>query len=278
MLSKHSSGFATATIFLILVTITFALASQLKRENASFKNLPNIVGHRHQLEFKKEIKEKFLNPKESHQKNEIGNNFNLIKLPSQGLFNLTQLIDGDVSQNFSYNNNLVIPASKVITGCTNGLANLEDIKFILPSFLTKLKSVPILAFQPFSKLSNQILLELSRCIRISPKLSKTNLTLSPPHVLSLILNIDASKAAYTSDNLRNGKINNFNELISFLKQNNYDYRKGLKWYDFNFGGQQSSRSVAIEKDGNIFYMADLFVLGTGKEVITWNDLQWLPGS
>jgi len=25
-------------------------------------------------------------------------------------------------------------------------------------------------------------------------------------------------------------------------------------------------------------MADLFVLGTGKEVITWNDLQWLPGS
>ena len=82
----------------------------------------------------------------------------------------------------------------------------------------------------------------------------------------------------TSDNLRNGKINNFNELISFLNQNNYDYHKGLKWHDFNFGMQQLSRSVAIEKDGNIFYMADLFVLGTGKEVITWNDLQWLPGS
>ena len=278
MVIKRKPAFATAAIFLILMTITFALASQLNRQNSYFKNLPNIIGQRHQLEFKKGIENKFLNSKKDFNKSEIKTDFNLVELQSQGLFNLSQIINGQGSQNIYFDANLLTPAAEVIKGCSNGFANLKDIKFILRSFVTAKKSIPIMAFEPYSKLNSDILLDLSRCIRISPKISKTNLTFSPPRVLSLIFNIEASKAALVSELLRKNEINNFDELISFLKQGNYDYRSGLKWYDFHFGSEQITRSIALEKNGDIFYMADIFDLGNTHEVLTWSDLQWLPGS
>ena len=278
MVIKRKTAFATAAIFLILMTITFALASQLNRQNSYFKNLPNIIGQRHQLEFKRGIKEKFLNSKRDFNQIETKDGFNLVKLPSQGLFNLSQIINGEGSQNLYFDTNLIIPAADVIKGCSNGTTNLADIKFILRSFVTERKSIPIMAFEPYSKLNSDILLDLSRCIRISPKISKTNLTFTPPRVLSLIFNIEFSKAALVSELIRKNEINNFGELISFFKKNNYDYRSGLKWYDFSFGTEQISRSIALEKNGDIFYMADVFDLGDKSEVLTWSDLQWLPGS
>ena len=278
MVIKSKTAFATATIFLILMTITFALASQLNRQNFYFKNLPNIMGQRHQLEFKRGIGKKFLNSKKNFNKNEITGGFNLIKLPNQGLFNLSQIINDQDSKNIYFNTNLLIPAAEVIKGCSNGSANLESIKFVLRRLMTAKRSVPIMAFEPISKLNNGVLLDLSRCIRISPRISKTNLTLSPPRVLSLIFNIEVSKAALVSELLRKNEINNFDELISFFKQGNYEYRSGLKWYDFSFGAKQVSRSIALEKNGDIFYMADIFDLGNTHEILTWSDLQWLPGS
>ena len=278
MVIKRETAFATATIFLILMTITFALASKLNRQNSYFKNLPNIIGQRHQLEFKREIENKFLNSKKDFNKSEIKTDFNLVKLHSQGLFNLSQIINGQGSQNMYFDANLLTPAAEVIKGCSNGSANFEDIKFILSSFVTAKKSIPIIAFEPYSKLNSDILLDLSRCIRISPKISKTNLTFSPPRVLSLIFKIEVSKAALVSELLRKNEINNFDELISFFKKNNYDYRSGLKWYDFSFGTEQISRSIALETNGDIFYMADIFDLGNNNEILTWSDLQWLPGS
>jgi hypothetical protein len=41
---------------------------------------------------------------------------------------------------------------------------------------------------------------------------------------------------------------------------------------------QTSRSIALEKNGDIFFMADLFVFEDDQEIISWSDLQWLPGS
>ena len=78
MVIKRKPAFATAAIFLILMTITFALASQLNRQNSYFKNLPNIIGQRHQLEFKKGIENKFLNSKKDFNKSEIKTDFNFV--------------------------------------------------------------------------------------------------------------------------------------------------------------------------------------------------------
>jgi hypothetical protein len=144
--------------------------------------------------------------------------------------------------------------------------------------MTKKKSIPIIALQPHAPINNETLLDLSKCIRISPKASKTNLTLSSPRVLSLIFNIDFSKAVNVSDLIQKNEIKNFNELISFFKQNNYSYNNNLKWHDFSFGRHQTSRSIALEKNGDIFFMADLFVFEDEQEIISWSDLQWLPGS
>ena len=91
-------------------------------------------------------------------------------------------------------------------------------------------------------------------------------------------NIDFSKAVNVSDLIQKNEIKNFNELISFFKQNNYSYNNNLKWHDFSFGRHQTSRSIALEKNGDIFFMADLFVFEDEQEIISWSDLQWLPGS
>ena len=197
------------------MTITFALASQLNRQNSYFKNLPNIIGQRHQLEFKKGIENKFLNSKKDFNKSEIKTDFNLVELQSQGLFNLSQIINGQGSQNIYFDANLLTPAAEVIKGCSNGFANLKDIKFILRSFVTAKKSIPIMAFEPYSKLNSDILLDLSRCIRISPKISKTNLTFSPPRVLSLIFNIEVQSVAVRLLVDRENEINNFVPESSF---------------------------------------------------------------
>jgi hypothetical protein len=277
MVIKGKSGFATATVFLILIIITASLAAILKRENFYFTSLSSVIGHRYQLEFKRGIEEKILNAQSTHQPKEMEKEFNVVNLPSQGLFNLSQIVNGQGSQNFYYDSNLLSPAANLIKGCSNGSASLEEIKKILPSLMTKQKSIPIIALQPYTTIKSETLLDLSRCIRISPKISKTNLTLSSPRVLSFIFNIDVPKAIDVSSQIRKNKIKNFNELVSFFKQNNYNYNKSLKWYDFNFGIQQTSRSVALEKNGDIFFMADLFVVKNEKEIISWSDLQWLPG-
>ena len=277
MVIKAKSGFATATVFLILIIITASLAAILKREKFYFTSLSSVIGHRYQIEFKRGIEEKILNAKSTYQTKEMEKEFSVVNLPSQGLFNLSQIVNGQGSQNFYYDSNLLSPAANLIKGCSNGSASLEDIKKILPSFMTKQKSIPIIALQPVSTIKNQTLLDLSRCIRISPKISKTNLTLSSPRVLSLIFNIEVSQAINASNQIRKNEIKNFNELVSFFKQNNYNYNKRLKWYDFNFGIQQTFRSVALEKNGDIFFMADLFIFENEKEIISWSDLQWLPG-
>ena len=275
---KEKSGFATATIFLILITITVSLAALLERENFYFLSLSNVVGHRHQIEYKRSIEEKISNSKNTYQVNELAKDLNLVNLPTQGLFNLSQILNGQKSKNFYYDSTLLLPATELIKGCSNGSASIEDIKTILSSFMTKKKSIPIIALQPHAPINNETLLDLSKCIRISPKASKTNLTLSSPRVLSLIFNIDVSKAVNVSDLIQKNEIKNFNELISFFKQNNYSYNNNLKWHDFSFGRHQTSRSIALEKNGDIFFMADLFVFEDEQEIISWSDLQWLPGS
>ena len=95
---KEKSGFATATIFLILLMITVSLAAVLERENFYFLNLSNIVGHRYQIEYKRSIEEKILNSKNTYQVNELAKDLNLVNLPTQGLFNLSQILNGQKSK------------------------------------------------------------------------------------------------------------------------------------------------------------------------------------
>ena len=71
MVINGKSGFATATVFLILIIITASLAAILKRENFYFTSLSSVIGHRYQLDFKRGIEEKILKGKDLIGRNEI---------------------------------------------------------------------------------------------------------------------------------------------------------------------------------------------------------------
>lgn len=274
---RVKSAFATATIFLILLTITVSLAALLSREKLQLSYLPSIIGHRYQMEFKKDVELRVLNSSENNETNTLDGKFTVLELPTQGLFNLSQIVNGQGVDGYYFDKNLLRPTAELINDCGKGLASIEDIKSILFQFITKTKSIPMIALEPYSSLTNETLLNLSPCLRISPKISKTNLSLSPARVLSLIFEVDISKANTVSEKIRKNEIKNFDKLISFFKQNNYSYNDKLKWHDFTFGIFQTSRSVALEKNGDIFFMADLFVYENEQEIVSWSDLQWLPG-
>jgi hypothetical protein len=274
---RVKSAFATATIFLILLTITFSLAALLSREKLQLSYLPSIIGHRYQMEFKKDVELRVLSSTENNETNTADGRFTVLELPTQGLFNLSQIVNGHGDESYYFDKNLLRPAAELIDDCGKGLASIEDVKSILFHFITKKKSIPIIALQPYSSLTNETLLNLSPCLRISPKISKTNLSLSSARVLSLIFEVDISKANTVLEKIRKNKIANFDELVSFFKQNNYSYNDKLKWHDFTFGIFQTSRSVALEENGDIFFMADLFVYENEQEIVSWSDLQWLPG-
>ena len=273
---RAKSAFATATIFLILLSITLSLAALLNRDKLHLAYLPSIIGHRHQMEFKKGVEARIVSSIENNKKNLVNEKFDVLKLPTQGLFNLSQIVNGQGSESYYFDKDLLIPATELINDCGKGLASIEDIKSIIFQFITKKKSIPMIALEPYSSLTNETLLNLSPCLRMSPKISKTNLSLSPTRVLSLIFEVDFSIANNVSEKIRKNEIKNFDELVSFFKQNNYSYNNKLKWHDFTFGIFQTSRSVALEKNGDIFYMADLFVYENEKEIVSWSDLQWLP--
>ena len=81
----EKSGFATATVFLILIMITASLAAVLERENFLFStSLSSIVGHRYQIEYKRGIEEKILNAKSTYQAKEMAKDLNVVNLPSSG--------------------------------------------------------------------------------------------------------------------------------------------------------------------------------------------------
>ena len=256
--------------------ITFALASQLNRQNFYFKNLPNIIGQRHQLEFKSAfLREKTLSVMLGDGSRESATR-SILKIPTEGLFNIAQIFNQYEENNFYDNINLINVANSIVTQCTNGLVELKNFKEFLPQFVIKLKSVPVLALKPYLDINDADLLDLSKCIRISPRISKTNLFFSPSKVLSLIFNISNKQADELSVLLKSNKIKNFTELQLFFDGRGYNYRKGLNPDDFRIWHTPITRGLALQQDGNIFFMSELFKLGNGKEIFTWGDLQWLP--
>lgn len=276
MLNERKTAFATAVIFLILMTITFALASQLSRQNFYFKNLSNIIGQRHQLEFKRAFLIKKNVPVMLADESQKLANRSVLKIPTEGLFNIAQIFNQYEENNFYDNTNLINVANSLVSQCTNGLVELNDFKEFLPQFVIKLKSVPVLALKPYLDINDADLLNLSKCIRISPRISKTNLFFSPSKVLSLIFNISNKQADELSVLLKSNEIKNFNELQLFFDGKGYNYRKGLNPDDFRIWHTPITRGLALQQDGDIFFMLELFKLGNGKEISTWEDLQWLP--
>ena len=276
MATKKKTAFATAVLFLILMTITFALASQLSRQNFYFKNLSNIIGQRHQLEFKRAFLIKKNVSVVSAAEPQILANRSVLKIPTEGLFNIAQIFNQYKENDFYDNTYLINVASSIVSKCTNGLIELNDFKAFLPQFVIQLKSVPVLALKPYLDINDADLLNLSKCIRISPRISKTNLLFSPSKVLSLIFTISDKQADELSVLLKSNKIKNFNELQLFLNGRGYNYRKGLNPDDFRIWHTPITRGLALQQDGNIFFMSELFMLGNGKEISIWDDLQWLP--
>ena len=276
MVNKRKTAFATAIIFLILMTITFALASQLSRQNFYFKNLSNIIGQRHQLEFKRAFLNKKNVPVMLADTSQKLTTRSVLKIPTEGLFNIAQIFNQYEENNFYDNTNLINVANSIVSHCTNGLVELNDFKEFLPQFVIKLKSVPVLALKPYLDINDIVLLDLSKCIRISPRISKTNLFHSSSKVLSLIFNISNKQADELSVLLKSNKVKNFNELQLFFDSKGYNYRKDLNPDDFRIWHTPITRGLALQQDGNIFFMSELFKLGNGKEIPIWDDLQWLP--